>query len=316
MVHTANFYLEITLEDKHYLERRHKENITLLGTKLTDDPKFEGIKTNFYNKNGCQRMYTFIDFIKLLGRADISAKDLPLIQNKINAYLYHIYGNTSKELILLRLDYRFDVIIKSKGERELLLFLYKKAADNYRFKKKYDQYDNSIYFSSKSISSICYDKEVERAAKFEDIEEYEKDVLRFEVSIKRKHLNYRKRKYGIQQKLENYFSTEFQNKYMKENLLPILYSGNYYKIDRADQIITTSNLKEIDKAFLREFLIDISRLGVTGARKILKENNKLKYTPYKYRKALKILAGLGINPILIPKNYKGAPPYLKNPLQL
>ena len=79
-------------------------------------------------------------------------------------------------------------------------------------------------------------------------------------------------------------------------------------------------MKERDKKFIREFLIDVSENGITGAKEISIESDKQKYTPYKFKKAVSILEELNINPILIPKSreyfHNERHSYIKNPFNL
>lgn len=107
---------------------------------------------------------------------------------------------------------------------------------------------------------------------------------------------------------------------MLSNIQKIVYKGDYYNIREVDKILNKSNIKEKDRKFLREFLIDVSENGITGAKKIIKEDNKLKYTQYKFKKAISILEELNINPILIPKNREylhfERHSYIKNPFSL
>lgn len=310
MVHTAKFYLMVEDEEVYKLEKKHKENITLIGSKL--DGQHMGLTTTFIRRYNNWLMFVTVDFIKLLGRCDIVEQDYKEIEQKIGNFLFYIFGE-NKELILIRLDYRLDFQTNDK-ERELLLTLYGKALDKYRFKKKYNIYKSSIYFNSKSMQIVIYDKEIEKFAKGKDKEEFEKNILRFEVRLQNRHINYLKRTYGLEKVLQNYLTERFWEKYMVENLGCFLYFGNYYKIYMAEKIINNSNIKDRDKHFIREFLVDVSIRGVTGAKNMINENQQNKYTKYTFNKAMKILVELNINPILIPKNLKGIPSFLENPL--
>ena len=222
----------------------------------------------------------------------------------------------------MRVDYRFDKYISSKGERLILIHLYKKMINKHGFKLKKSQnkYKTSIRYDSKSMQIIIYDKEEERKDKNKKCEDYEKCVLRFEVKLLNKHLNYNKRKYNIEKDLKFYFSESLQRKYMLSNIQKIVYKGDYYNIREADKIINKSNMKERDKKFIREFLIDVSENGITGAKEIHIERDKKKYTPYKFKKAVSILEELNINPILIPKSreyfHNERHFYIKNPFNL
>lgn len=315
MIHTAKFYLKLSNEDINFLENKYWEFISLISCKIDDVYKEKGIATTFTKIYSNWYMYFTIDFIKLIGKSDIKEADYSKVQDKINQYLYDIFQDNKRELILIRLDYRLDVKVEAKADRETIMYLYNKTAEKYKFKRKYNQYDTTIYFNSKSIQSKCYDKEAERIDKLQTIEDYEKSILRFEVVLENKHLNYMKRQHNIEKNLKNYFKDSLYQKYMLENLGVLLYYGNYYKIYSAEKIIEASDIKKSDKNLIRELLVDISKYGVTGAMEVTNKKGYKRYSKYKFLKYLRLLKELGVNPILIPKNMK-APSYIKNPFQL
>ena len=152
---------------------------------------------------------------------------------------------------------------------------------------------------------MIYDKEVERINKNEKIQEYEKDVLRFEVALKNRHLNYKKRKFSMEKELKAYLNEKSFNSYIEEHLGKILYKGDYHTIYHANKIISESLLKEKDKQEILEFIKFISKSGVTKCKE--------KYSKYKFNKYIGLLEMLNINPILIPKN-RCTSTYIKNPL--
>lgn len=320
MIHTARFYLQLDDTEIVFLCRKFKEKITLLSKVI--DENFEGITTTFTNRFRQWWMFVNIDFIKLLGKSNIQEKDVKEIQQKIDQYLFFIFGKIHhKELTLVRIDFRYDAVISNKEHRELLLKLYKKTTDKYGFKIKNDRYKSTIYFNSKSVKVICYDKEKERSDKNVDIEPYEKNVLRFEVCLLNRHLNYMKKTYGLEKCLESYMNDEFWAKYMKGNICPIFFKGDYYKINTATKIIEESNFKDRDKKKLRNFLCDVSKYGIHGVKRLMVKDSKgilkPKYSKYLFSKYIGMLEELNINPILIPKNYKvafGKDKFISNPL--
>jgi hypothetical protein len=303
MIHTAKFYVMLEDSEVSALCRKFGKDISLLPNEI--DSFFEGVSTNF-RKNGLYWwMFIHIDFIKLLGKSNIQEKDLEDIQLKLNKFLYFIFGPNGKELTLLRLDFRLDVKIPNDKHREILLKLYKKTVEKYGFKRKNDHYKTTVYFNSKSVKVVVYDKETERNSKGLNVEEYEKDVLRFEVCLQNRHLNYMKRVYGLDKRLENYLNNTFWKKYISKNISPIFFAGDYYPINLATKIINQSNLKESDKIKLREFLCDVSRYGLDGITKLekkVKGITKPKYSKYLIGKYITTLEGLNINPIPIPKH--------------
>lgn len=60
-------------------------------------------------------MDVYVDFIKLIGKADIQEKDIGKIQKNLDKYFYFVFGKSDKELTLLRLDFRFDAVIPYKN---------------------------------------------------------------------------------------------------------------------------------------------------------------------------------------------------------
>lgn len=320
MIHTAQFYILLEDAEVSTLCRRFKQDISLLPHAI--DTYFEGFKTVFRRYGSCRWMFVYIDFIKMLGKPDIWEDDVPAICEKMNAYLNKLFDSYGKEFTLIRLDYRIDAVIPDPEHRKLLLKLYKKTTEQYGFKLKNAHYPTTIYFNSNSVKVICYDKESERNAKGEEILPYERNVLRFEVSILNRHLNYMKNAYGLEKRLESYVTAEFWMKYMKGSLCPIFYEGNYYKITIASQIIQESNLKERDKHNLRRFLCDVSKHGISGIINLAstRENGVKKplYSDYLIRKYINMLASLEINPLLIPKNQSiklGKEKCIQNPIQ-
>lgn len=305
MVHTAKLYIKLENSDIYTIERKYKDKISLISNKL--DKKFKGIKTTITKRYNEWFMFLTLDFIVLLGKSEIKEKDYLIVEEKINLFLFEVFGNLRKEVILIRIDYRLDVYIKNKEERDLILYLYKKTHDKYKFKKKYSEYESTIYFNSKSIQVIVYDKMKERNDKIEFIQNYEKDVLRFEVRLQNRHLNYMKHSNKIDKRLKNYFKSELYKKYIYDNFKTLLYRGDYYKMYRCEKIINNSDLQKKDKNELRKFLIFISKYGI--------EKTKQEYSKYKFNKYKNLLEKLEINPIIIPKNYKIklTNGYMKNP---
>ena len=319
MIHTVLLYANLSFEEKKIIEKRFKKSIEEVMKEINSDREviiFSGKNREFH-----YQINIFADVTKILNRGNVYEKDYDEVKKRIDNEVEYLVGY-SLDLILIRVDYRFDKYISSKAERLILIHLYKKMINKHGFKlkKSKNKYKTSVRYDSKSMQIIIYDKEEERKDKNKKCEDYEKCVLRFEVKLLNKHLNYNKRKYNIEKDLKFYFSESLQRKYMLSNIQKIVYKGDYYNIREADKIINKSNMKERDKKFIREFLIDVSENGITGAKEISIESDKQKYTPYKFKKAVSILEELNINPILIPKSreyfHNERHSYIKNPFNL
>lgn len=321
MLHTAKFYCSLQDEEVSDLTRKFNVGADLLSKKI--DGISPGITTaltkRFYNWT----FSVYVDFIILLGKADISEKDAAVATKKIKRFMQLVFDDATKEIILTRIDYRFDALVADKSHRQLLLKLYRKSYETYRFKKKNARYATSLYFNSKSINIIAYDKEEERNAKLQPIEAYEQGILRFEVRLLNRHLNYRKasRGGGLAKNLENYMTEAFWKEYMVKQISPFLHEGSFYKISMAEKIIKASGLELTVQESLREFLCDISVHGFKNIRNLEKTTvsgeKTPKYNKYWIKKHLLQLNELDINPILIPKNTDidlGSEKKIENPL--
>lgn len=308
MIHTAQFYIKFKEDEKIYLETKYNQNILNVYSNINNIYSCKGIVINYITKFVNEyTMFFTIDFIKLLKKSIISEVDIQEIEKEISNFKMDIINNSNVEVILTRIDYRLDIEV-SNNNRETLMYLYKKTLDKYRFKKKFNEYDSTIYFNSKSIQSKVYDKEAERKAKKEIIEDYEKNILRFEVALRNQHLNYNKRTYNIPKNINAYLKSDICKNYMEKSLGIFLFKGDYYTIYKAKKIINNSLLKKSEKEAVIEFIKCISKNGVT--------NTQGRFTKYKFKKYIAILEELNINPILIPKNLEGAPSFIENPFKL
>lgn len=308
MIHTAQFYINLENEELENIRNKYNFDLGKAIKNINNIYECIGIVINYITNTECEKRMIFnIDFIKLLNKTDINEKDIESINFKIDEFLFYVINANYKEKIMIRLDYRKDVVV-NKENREILMYLYNKTASKYRFKKKYNEYDTTIYYNSKSVQSKIYDKEAERKDCREKVEYYEEDILRFEVALRNQHLNYNKRKYGIEKEISNYLNHNFFDNYMKNSLEIFLYNGDYYTIYGARKIINGSNLSDKYKDEIIEFLKYISKNWITGAKK--------KYSNYKFKKYINELGKLNINPILIPKNLKGIKAYVENPFKL
>lgn len=311
MIHTIHLYCRLSNEEVSYIVNKFNKDIRFISDDMNE--LFPACTTAINRRHGEWAVYIVADIIKLLRNPIINQSDYKEVEAYLNSYMNKI-GLTYDDLTLIRIDYRMDVLIKDKNEREALFRIYRKAIDKYGFRRKYSKYDTTIYFNTKSTQVAIYDKEEERDRKYVNPESYEENMLRFEFRVQNRHLNYKKRKRNIEKSLKNYFSEEFYIEYMN-NCIPILYQGDYYKIFKADTIISNSSLSEADKKNIRRFLIDISQHGITGVKEMLDEKGKPVYSKYKFSKLKVMLEDLNINPILIPKNFN-CPSYIENPFRL
>ena len=120
-------------------------------------------------------------------------------------------------------------------------------------------------------------------------------LLYTNTKVRKRHIAYNKRNYGINNVFEEYFTTDMYNFFMEKIVLAsLLGCGDYYNSYHANKIIKNSNLKEKEK---KELLIFLNETSVMRSISKSKEG----YSKYKYDKFIKQLNALEIHPILIPK---------------
>lgn len=265
------------------------------------------------SKNKVWRIYIFIDVIKLLGRANIVEDDKVIVLDDIYDILSDILPNNLSDKLDLKLDrfdYRCDKIIENKEDRRLLVKLYNKNEARKAYMNRIDVFNNltkksnkssSLRYQNRSRACNIYDKEVERDAKCEIIMDYEKSIIRYEAQIKRRHIEYFKKRYDIDDKLELYFSNAMYNVFMNKVIVYTIGIEDYFSIYHARKIINNASLRENTKNDLIKFLIDKSF------------NKDSKFKKEKCYRLTKKLKELGINSVLIPKHENI--PHLVNPIK-
>ena len=326
MIHTFKMFFELDYQEVQDLQKKFNIKYTEFNEHFAGS--YAGVTMSIILcKDGKWRLYMVVDAIELLGKPDINEADCGSIETELKYILSDIFGHSAyyRNHVLLRIDYRYDVIIKNKNDRQLLLTLYKKLTKSHRFQKKYlgklkdgvyVPYKTTVYHASKSVESIVYDKERERTEKGMRVKDYEKDVLRFEVHLKRDHLYYSENKKdncSRKRKLAEYMKKEVYQEYFQKYLLHIYYPGSFCKIDEARKRLRQSTLTNTNKLKLIDFLKQVSSHSVDTP--LFNKDKKKRISKGTYNRRLAMLKEIDINPILIPKNYSPkAPSILKNPL--
>lgn len=320
MIHTFQLFFILHHEEVQDLQRK-------LGIKYTEvnqyyDGVYPGVTMSLTICNdGKWRLYMVVDAIKLLDKPDILENDYEKLEQQLKYILINIFGHAShyKNHVLLRFDYRYDVPIIDKNHRLLLMHLYKKMTKLHRFQKKYlgrmengiyIPYKTTVYHSSKSVESTVYLKEEERKENGKKVEYYEKDIVRFEVRLKRDHLYYmerKKEKNNRSRQLKEYLKESVYKEYFKTYIMPIYHLCDFYKIDEARKKLKSSTLSTQTKLKLIQFLKQVSSYDLDTPLKGMSKGT--------FKSRLTLLHQVGINPILIPKNHSpNAPSSMKNPL--
>ncbi|GAY78713.1 hypothetical protein NBRC111894_4267 [Sporolactobacillus inulinus] len=326
MIHTAEFFLYVDISHIRNIEKKKGKMLNLILAEI--ESQFSGVticSVPHKFRKGSFKINMIVDFIKLLEREDpdITEQDYAEIEWKLNQIAYRMGMPHIDFFTLNRLDYRFDVRIDDEKVRLYLFQLYQKLFDKYRFQKKNtyssqtnEHYKTSLYFNNKSNQTLMYDKEKERQRRPFEEHEYEKNVLRFEVHTTRKAIYNNWKRKGIDRTLKNYVTEEMFKYYMNTFVVNIFGKGDFYKCFKSRKLINQSNEKDAMKKKLIAFLNHISKKGLEGSiSKSNEKKGKKVYSNSTYKNYKHKLELLGIHPIPIPKNKKGIPSKIENPLK-
>lgn len=278
MLHTVEILFPINYQEVQHLFSKHQIKLEYLnyfeaGIKQLNKSikkEFQCYSVTWLSSigNAEWNLHVKIDILKMLGRSNITEKDYNLVEADIRRFLFYQFGHSAHydNHILTRIDYRYDVEIPDEKHRELIFHLFEKYTNTYFYKQKIKwgkdetgkpvKYETSQYHKNKSVEFIIYDKEEERNAKIKNgenlkIAPYEKNVIRYELRLKNRHLNSMKRAdkgKARPKKLKVYFNDHLFKQYMSKHILPIIRKGDYYKITKAEKIIENSHFTRNKKA--------------------------------------------------------------------
>lgn len=201
-----------------------------------------------------------------------------------------------------RFEYKNDYKLKVYDEQLAAQDIFRIASDTVKGadkgQYKYSNRTNCTYSSERNnhVSITCYFKEYERLENgdLEGAEKFKK-ILRTEVKVKDKHLNYKK---DVRDKtLANYFKEEVAQEYFTEYIEPVFYTEPFYRLDVALDKIQEYEpktkedivVKQLEKDRVCSFLTRINEVGITEAKSEHSEKTLKKY--------FGIIKSLGINPL-------------------
>ena len=222
-----------------------------------------------------------------------------LKNNTYNQKKKRIYLGTARKTLdkieIDRIEYKNDYRLTVDDEALAVIDIFRISSEKskklIKVESKYSNRTNCSYESNNNdyVTITSYFKEYERKEKgYEEGTKIYQNILRTEVKVKNKHLNYQK-KYRPKT-LRNYFTFEMAEKYFKEYVEPIYFKEKFYRLDVAIlEIYKKDTLKDFEKDRLSAFLTRINETGITEVKNNYDEKTFKDYT----RKIRK----LGINPL-------------------
>jgi len=225
-----------------------------------------------------------------------------------------------------RIDYCINFDIRELGyncDLDILIELLRRGNIPYNYKEPYDiisrrrkSKDDSFYLESGSININCYSKYAEWLANHSDRSGIEESffVIRFEVQCERNKVRYElgkairfmseeeKRKFSP---LKYLLSDEMSIKMVWNYFTQVIMDGDYYLLEDAVGKAKNSPFSQPRQERLIKTLERIAnRQGIDNARKhIVKfsDEDEKKKELRKFDWSLDDLAGMGINPVCLPR---------------
>lgn len=282
----------INLESKHITIENHKTLFQETGLKMNIHYR----QPYYYEEDSSGYWYAKVNMNipEMLNKNEATDKDVKQILKTLNEF--SLQFTEQPAFTLQRIDYKQDFIITDEKLRQLYINQCKKSFEKRGYLVKNTVYKTSVEFKNKNRKLIVYDKNAERKRKYKFPAKYENHVLRTEVQLKRRYIASQKRNNGFCDTIENYLYEEKKNEIFQKTVAPILFSGRYYIMDKAFEIIDRSPYRINKKTGLKELLLSVEETSL--------EETKQSYEVNKFRRYLNSLSDLGINPILLPDNTK------------
>lgn len=266
-------------------------------------------KINNKYKHDYMQLTIQLNPTKLLNRDIVELtkeEDLHEVSEKFNKIKEQIHLDLKPlfSWTLNRIDYCIN--IKTPYVKEYIK-LFQRCSLPYRFNIPYDKKakvrkhkEGSFYIFNNSTIINFYDKELERFNNTGKILESAKDILRLEIQCKKGKTDYIKYKYNFDIKYLGYFtSEELSLNIISSYFDKIIGKGNYYKLDKARDIINSSKHTKSTK----DKLINVLEL-INKHKSIDKARENSNYSKDSFNRYIKKIRELNINPITIPRRWE------------
>ena len=191
-----------------------------------------------YNGEVLSYLYTIkVDALKFLRTENTSSQQLRVIVRLLDHLLS--YGNFSlDDMTVSRVDYCYNSRIEDEDTRLILFDLLQKCPTRAIYTVRGVKYKTSIYSRSKSKTVNVYDKNTERSVKFfasgnskNLSKNYERDIVRMELQIKKGHLKYMAKR-GVARSVKNWINAETERHYLQK-MYGMFPKGDFYTLDES-----------------------------------------------------------------------------------
>ncbi|PIC94620.1 hypothetical protein CSV69_15765 [Sporosarcina sp. P26b] len=318
MIRTFGILLDLQLKHIEYMREAYE--VDAFDTSKNFGRAFEGVTVTATRNRFTRVLHVnmTVDVPKMLNKGDITASDFLIVELKLKEIIDTLYGddNLYYHHRLTRIDYRYDAVVEDQTIRQVYIDLFKKS---YRKKARrlkemgrinlqgeFEEYGTGLEHVNGSVETAIYDKMSERIEKKKPIKDYERDVLRFEVRLKKDFLAYQKREYDAERKLETYFTNDKYKKMMEKFILETYLVSDFHKYSQALEKIEKSHYSIRRKKSIENFLGIVTRGDLSSPQKSM--------SPATFKNRLTECNELGFHPITIPNTWKHVADCLGNPL--
>lgn len=314
IIHTVSFRIELSFDDNLALIRKIKKSETMFfpiyrnGKFVHYSTNFKGIRFIFNPLKYRQHLLIECEVDKIIGMSNVIEDDLNKFEEQFSKIVNEFFEMNFPIIILkfplFRIDYKFDIRFQNDQEIKIFYEIISKAKDrcfNLNKIKPNKEDKTSLYYRPNGKTDHNGKNHFKRGKMnlnayhryYKTHKEEDRYVIRLEVQVFSKQINYEYRKNGIAKELFNYWNQDFYNEYLKV-YEKILYTQDYYRIDIAlSKIKEFKGIRQNTKKRICRLLVLINRFGETKGRKVFSKE----YSQTSFYRDMAKLKEIGINPI-------------------
>lgn len=227
----------------------------------------------------------------LLNKKNILLNDYGPYMDRLRRILNVVVGQPYK-LTLNRIDFYQDIIFDTNEQLNDVCKLIQLYPQTYKRMKASKQYETSTHLHTKrgQTNLNIYNKNVESGYD----QKYDR-TLRIEIQ-NRKALLLKQEELGVKRRLKNYWNKDTFQKLYLDFLIPFLYEGTHYKLEKAQRIVGQSSYTPTIKNNLIQFLREVNLYGMETTKHLHSKNT--------ISRNIGRLEEIGVNPITLPTNCK------------
>ena len=244
-----------------------------------------------------------VDCLAILQKVNVETKaDIEEIKDEVNKYLFST-GTSVDDYKVCRVDYCHNIVIDDDKQRQCLFELLNKMRIDTNYlrpptnqAKMTTDYPMGVLRYNSCRSFQYYDKNSERINNGAIIMPYEKNVLREEYQMMCYSIMYQRKRLKLPDTFDFWLDLDTENYFLVE-ARKILPKADFWSLDKAIEIINSSDYKPTMKAKLIDYIVEVSK-----AKRMYKmsPNHPNSQTLKRY---VDRLVAINVNPVTIDKKW-------------